>query len=264
MSSATPRNEHLLSQLSQEPRDTYARIAAATEKLIAERPDFAPAYQEYRQAWLEHAIKSDRRVMQVRREVEAKGVRPQYADLKKMRDNDANAFASDVNRRMAKYGQTGDEAGKALEGELNKSVGSGIVSNVYDKSQGGVQWGGVAGALLGGLLLMNMAGGTGTWFGIFAIAVGALAGSWLGDMAGDAVRNKMNANQTKKSDTPAPGKGKAQQPEVSPEAMERAKRAVLDGSTPETPEQEPSQTNLPAPGNTPAASVKPAAGKGKE
>lgn len=238
MSNVTPKNERLAANLAPDPKAEYQRLSAATEKLAAKRPDFAPAYQEYREAWLDHAMASDRRVMEVRRKSEKLGVRPQVADLQRMRDEDRNRFTFDIEKRMKKYGPAGDEAGAALGKEMKKNVVSEVVSNFYDEEKGGVQWGGIAGALLGGLLLSSLAGGMGTWFGILAIILGAAAGGWLGNMAGDAIRERTGGSEKTSPAASEPGQARTQ--ELSPEGAERQAKikAALEKTT-QPPQPEP-------------------------
>lgn len=262
MSNVTPNNERLVAALSPDPQAYYVRLSDATEKLAAKRPEFAPVYREYRQLWLEHAIASDRHVNKVRKDVEAHGVTPQYSSLEKLRAHDRDKFARDIEVKMKKHGKIGDAAGAALDKTMNKSWFSDLTSNIYDDEKG-VRWGGLIGGLLGGLLLSNLSGGTGTWFGIFAVIIGAVAGSWLGSVGTDYVGNKINDGKA----PPAPAPGQAKTPELDPDAKQReenAKRAVREGMQPAAREEdEPSHANPLSPTSMPANVKKPAKGTGK-
>lgn len=77
------------------------------------------------------------------------------------------------------------------------SIFGGIISNVYDEKNGGIQWGGIAGATLGGLLGSQLAGATGLgewlggWMAPVVMAIGAALGSWGGRVATDYISSAM-------------------------------------------------------------------------
>jgi hypothetical protein len=104
------------------------------------------------------------------------------------------------------YGDGGNQAFAALQG-ANQPTGfvEGITKTVYDKNDGGMQWGGVIGAI-GGLLLGMMGGDMmgGGWWSVVAAIGGALLGAWLGEKSGDTVSGMFT-----KSPEPAQGMGKS-------------------------------------------------------
>lgn len=261
----TERNR-LLNNLSPQDKSEYNRLGGLIQKIGQQNPGLkVDALEDYRDTMLKAMVDTQYKLNSKIQEGQRKG-QPFTPQQQQGFVNEKSLEARNewMEKRLPKYGADGQKAWQAFRKETQKSVFSGVVSNVYDEEKG-VKWGGVAGALLGGLLMMNMATGSGGlgFFGIAMMIIGAVAGSWLGNMAGDYMSNKMSGGKAPEGVSPEPGKGMVREM-GSPEAEKRkenAMRMVRERLEPEKKqEDEPSHANLPSPTSTPVVKDK-AAGK---
>ncbi|NBO19624.1 MAG: hypothetical protein EBV03_10465, partial [Proteobacteria bacterium] len=95
-----------------------------------------------------------------------------------------NTMVSRVNKRIEKHGAMGEEAMRTIANEKQpESFFTPIVRQVYDSDKGGLQVGGILGALLGGAGAYFAGGqfGLGTLFKLGLTAGGVALGTYLGN-----------------------------------------------------------------------------------
>ncbi len=208
MSFAEPKNIGLLQQLPQGAQDQYNRLHAAMEAVDKKSPDRdKPVFTKFLNDSIEDLGRQNQ-FYQSTLDRAHQGNIP--VNGKKLQDKSIAAhqqfvanFASNV---APQFGADGQKDFNDLGKEMNKTMASDVIGNVYDEEKG-FKWSGIIGGLLGGLLLNTLSGGAGGWFGWLMIAVGAIVGSWIGSQTGDAIGNRLGKDETSKQ--PAAGQGKA-------------------------------------------------------
>jgi hypothetical protein len=217
MGDIAPLNQGLFGSMPTHGQNRTLQMRDAAERVTKERPDLIPVYNEFFSGWIDAVNKGNDDYKA------AKTKEPHAKDsyLQEVANKPTNAF---VNNFRAGGGKN-QEAVDLLSDEVNPSMFRGITNNFYDKSEGGMQWGGVIGGVLGVLVGMFMGGGTGSWMGIIAMIAGALAGGMIGDRVGDAMRGpRQPAAGGGTSPDAARGQGQEQEAD-SPEAALRRERA---------------------------------------
>jgi hypothetical protein len=169
------------------------------------------------------------------------------------------------------------ELGKEVLTEFNRRTSSptiigGVTRQFFDRDDGGMQWGGILGAVIGGLLGWSMLGGAGfgTLLTVGGILLATLAGGWAGNKAADTISDFFAPTPKPIGDAPAATKAPTPAAEkentISPELAEQARIAALTGPPdPKTLPPEPAPKNyvelpdgqfVPSPVSTPAAAGK--------
>lgn len=237
-----PSNESVLNTLSNTNRHNYMKLRQSTFEIAKERPDLdTRLYTRYLHDYLDAASKAEKTNKAKIAAAKAKKPDMNWSELREVTKQENNAsqeeygkFLGDFSKTVVpKFGAEGQEAWKELH---NKMQGSSIIgaaaSQIYDKKKGGMQWGGIVGLILGGLMATQLTGGgimTGELLPILATVGTAFLGAWLGNKAADGIGNMLKPDPTpapspkpERSTTPA---AEPQNP-ITPEVKDKAKNAV--------------------------------------
>ncbi|MGE0754986.1 MAG: hypothetical protein AB7L92_07475 [Alphaproteobacteria bacterium] len=231
-----PGNEAILDSLSQTNRAHYLSLRDAAAKAAQEKPGMdTRVYTEFLHDYLIMAKNDERQVAADKEKYESIGKMPDMRQIHKDSQDRRDAFLRNFqDNKLPKYGANGQEAWKEFGQQIQgPSIFSAAIGQIYDKDQGGIKIGGIAG-LLGGLALANalIPGGLmeGGLFGIIGGIIAAFGGAWLGNQAvglasglfGGKSKPEVQKDGPAQSQEKAQGPEQQQQQEISADAMRAA------------------------------------------
>ncbi len=257
----TPANEHLKNGLSPVNQQHYLRLKQSMFEVAKERPELdTRVFTEYMQDYLNSATARENAVKAKFAAAKAAGVTPDRNELNRENKREQSKFIRGfVDTKLPAFGADGKEAWKALHNKMEgPSIFSAAFGQVYDKSKGGVQWGGIVGLLAGAFMATQLTGGlmTGELMPILMTVGAGFLGAWLGNKATDGVSNLMasppetpapQTEQTLQREA-APPTQQQQQGPLTPEIKEQAKQAVGDDTPSQTPPPAPPPAGSPSRG----------------
>lgn len=214
------KREEILGKLVPEQQELYRGMKADLEKVKRNNPGIdTEILDSYESMWLKTQLDvRDKRDELIRENSPVAGNDDFFYNMQKAQ---VKKWQVQANR---KYGIDGALSLGALD-EMKKPVGAieGLTKNFYDKTDGGIQWGGILGAVGGVMLGMmggEMFGAGGGWMSLLLIAGGALLGGMIGNKGGDVVSGMMYKGKEK---TP-PGPMDAVQLQLEQEQQQTEKK----------------------------------------
>jgi len=223
-----------IAQLLPEQREAWADYTTKLERVKAAHPEFdekALAGLEARRRYdldriLGAKLENDKILKSASGKTPKEFAAFSAAQWKEFITSSDRKMLTDV---ISPHGSEGARANAIFDKELKPGITGGIVKNFWDENDkgplGGLQIGGVLGALAGLFLGMNLGGMLGGgWMSIIAIIGGVLAGAWLGDTAGDGISSLFSSGD--KTPQSAPGQGKSRQVDTDAQKRMEAARAA--------------------------------------
>lgn len=250
-----PDNENLVNGLSRTNQSNYMQLKQSMFEIAKERPDLdTRLYTRYLHDYLDAASKAEKTNKAKIADAKAKKPDMNWSELRDVTKQENNAsqkeygrFLGDFSKTVVpQYGAEGQEAWKELHNKMQgPSIIGAATSQIYDKKKGGMQWGGIVGLILGGLMATQLTGGgimTGELLPILATVGTAFLGAWLGNKAADGIGNMLKPDATpaparapERSTTPA---AEPQNP-ITPEMQAQAKDAVKPPAGDKPPQPKP-------------------------
>jgi len=223
-----PEKDNIRNQLTQPQKDMHDALLADINQVKRNskgRTDLnLETLDSYESMWLKTELEKKEKADElIRQGASAKAVQERTDGIGQQRHAQWESAAK------VEFGLAGGFAIQELNA-VRKPTGpvGGIGKMFYDKHDGGMQWGGILGALGGLFLGMNFGGMLGGgWMSIVAIIGGVLAGAWLGDKAGDGISSLFSSGE--KTPPPTSSQGKSRQAD-SPE--EKSQNAAQQIATP--------------------------------
>lgn len=221
MAFAAPDNEGLLSQLTPQEQSEYKRWRGKAEAAAAAKPYLkTEVYTHYLHDYIDAAVGHKAHMEDFKKRAAAANIpldkKALDAESSKFKNEFAARFQRDV---LPGYGPQGQEAWTALAEKMERpNLLTGGIKQVYNSEEGGFQWGGIVGGIVGAFAAAKLTGFSlgGLFSGeldLFSI-LGMVVGVGMGAVTGNMIGNWMGPGSSERK--PFPGTDIAtKQPEKS-------------------------------------------------
>lgn len=243
-----PDNEKILDSLSQENKNYYTQLREAGAKAAQEHPGMdTRVITAFLHDYLIMAKNDDTQRAKDVAFYEKGGKPVDHRAIRQASQKRRDDFLQDFqSNKLPQYRTNGQQAWQAFGKQVQgPSIFTAAINQFYNPEKqsginfGGVQVGGILGAVVGGLLASQIFGGLegimeGGAFGIVGTLLAVFAGAWLGNRTADTVTGFFKKDD---KEPPAPGKtpgvtapekdqakGPEKEPEKNPSMTEEARR----------------------------------------
>jgi hypothetical protein len=235
-STILPSNDALKDQLHPHDMYEYAEMRKKALELAAKKPELKTGLvTRYMHDFLDSAADRATKLKQHGSNLKDAGAKHIDDDMTGLFLDHKNKFVEEFTQKTLPQYDAADQAGfNAFSRRMQGPTIPGMVANqFYNEDKGGMRWGGVVGAALGGLFILSKLG-TGT-LGIIGSLIAAVAGAWLVNKTMDygseimerrKARQQQQANAAQKQPeaSVAPGQQQTQSPAVDTAKLDAARQ----------------------------------------